>query len=236
MKRAPSSDSFYIMPLFGVLGLAGVMLAPAARAEDTGGWYLGANIGEGRNAYDTSYPDDQYRAAAVAAGDTLAFSSSSAHRYQDAWWVNGGYLPWQFFGLEAAFFRLPELTHRANATLDTPSGNEPVVTTATVTSHGPALSLVGRLPLTDAFEADFRIGDYLGKSALKAGLLLNSTYSVTSLSSSHSSLLVAVGGAYTVAGHWSVRLDLLHFNKVGNSGGVGQFNVDLATAGVSYTF
>jgi opacity protein-like surface antigen len=47
--------------------------------------------------------------------------------------------------------------------------------------------------------------------------------------------LAGLGASYTVAGHWSVRIDYLRFNKTGDTE-VGKFSVNLASAGVSYTF
>jgi opacity protein-like surface antigen len=48
--------------------------------------------------------------------------------------------------------------------------------------------------------------------------------------------LAGVGASYTVAGHFSVRLDYLRVNKTGDENSVGKFTVNAATAGVSYTF
>jgi opacity protein-like surface antigen len=48
--------------------------------------------------------------------------------------------------------------------------------------------------------------------------------------------LAGVGAAYTVGGHVSIRLDYLRVNKTGSSDATGKFSVNMATAGVSYTF
>jgi hypothetical protein len=208
----------------------------AGHAEDVSGWYFGVNGGIGRNEYKTAFVDNQYRSQAAAAGDTLTYDSNAAHRDEDVWWVDTGYLPWAYLGLEAEFFHLPEFTHRNFGTAVSSNGNESVITVGGVTSHGPALSLIGRLPLTDAFEADIHVGDYLGKSSLVAGLQVGSNYEVSTVSTTRSSLLAGVGGAYTFAGHWSVRFDFLHFNKVGDGHEVGQFDVNMLTVGAAFTF
>jgi opacity protein-like surface antigen len=49
-------------------------------------------------------------------------------------------------------------------------------------------------------------------------------------------LLAGVGAAYSFAGHWSVRVDYLRVDKTGDSGSSGKFSVNVASAGVSFTF
>jgi opacity protein-like surface antigen len=48
--------------------------------------------------------------------------------------------------------------------------------------------------------------------------------------------LAGVGASYTIGGHVSIRLDYLRINKTGSDDTIGKFSVNLATAGVSYTF
>jgi len=96
--------------------------------------------------------------------------------------------------------------------------------------------LVARVPLTESLDLGMRVGDYFGKTTLTTGLELNSTYSASRQSASKSSLLVGIGGAYTFAGHWSLRLDYLRFDHAGDSKTVGTFSMNMATAGVAFTF
>ncbi len=216
--------------------LGGAVYGQVARADGLSGLYVGGSFGRAQNEYDTAYVDDKFQKDAKAAGDTLKYTSSSVQKTDNTWWVNAGYLPWPYFGFDAAFLHLGELTYQATGTLQSLFGNEPVLTTATVTSHGPALSLLGRLPLADAFEVDIRVGDYDGKTTLTPGLLFRSKYTTTPTSATNSSLLVSVGAAYTFAGHWSIRLDYIRINQAGNSNTVGTYNVNLATAGATFTF
>ncbi|MGO8856341.1 MAG: outer membrane beta-barrel protein [Steroidobacteraceae bacterium] len=213
-----------------------VGLAQTAAADTLTGLYVGGNYGAARNEYQTSFVDDQYQQAAMSAGDSLDITTTSVRRSGDTWWVDAGYMPWVYVGFDAAFFHLPELTHRTSGTLQTAIGGEPIVTTATVTSRGPAVSLVARVPLTESLELGMRVGDYFGKTTLTTGLELNSTYSSSPQSASKSSLLVGIGGAYTFAGHWSLRLDYLRFDHAGDSRTVGTFSMNMATAGVAFTF
>jgi hypothetical protein len=210
--------------------------AQTLRADALSGLYVGGSFGRAQNDYQTAFVDDQYQQAAKEAGDTLKFTSSSVRRTDDTWWVNTGYLPWSYFGFEAAFIHLGELTHRASGTLEAFGGDKPVITTASITSHGPALSLLARIPMTDALDVDLRVGDYLSKTTLTHGFVYESKYSANNVSASASSLLAGVGAAYTFLGHWSIRLDYLRIERAGDGNSVGKYNANLATVGAAFTF
>jgi opacity protein-like surface antigen len=165
--------------------------------------------------------------AATILGGGAAFSQSVM--------ADAGYWFGEHFGFDAAFLHLGELTYRVAETLKTSTGDEPIDTAATVSSRGPAIALLGRLPLTDALEVDMRVGDYLGKSTRTTRLEFNSIFGTSTQSATKSSLLVGAGGGYTFGEHWTVRVDYILISQAGDTS-VGRFNVDLATAGVTFTF
>jgi hypothetical protein len=139
-------------------------------------------------------------------------------------------------GIDAAFLHVGEMRYVAVGRLTSLFGSQSISTDNEVTSHGPALSLILRLPLTESFAADLRLGDYYGKASLDDSVHVGSNSSATVASKSSSSLLAGVGVSYTIAGHASVRLDYLRINETGSDDTIGKFSVNLATAGVSYTF
>ncbi len=219
-----------------VLLLSASMQGSMAKADGVSGLYLGGSFGRAQNEYDTGFLDDRYISSAKSVGDTLRYTSSSVHRTDNAWWANAGYMVWQCFGIDASFVHLGELTHRGTAVLKAPAGDEPVVTTASITSNGPALSLLARLPLAESFDVDLRLGDYYARTSLVSGLDFKSKFTTGGESASASSLLLSVGGAYNFAGHWSLRLDYLRINRAGDGKTVGKYDVNLAAAGVAFTF
>jgi opacity protein-like surface antigen len=89
--------------------------------------------------------------------------------------------------------------------------------------------------LTESFAADLRVGDYYGKATLNNFISAGANSGSARTSSSGSSLLVGAGVSYTIAGHWSIRLDYLRVNNTGDSQ-TGKFSVNLASAGVGFTF
>jgi hypothetical protein len=216
--------------------LVGITYASTSCADGLSGVYIGGSYGRAENLYDTRFVDGQYQNAATGAGETLKFTSSSVQRWSNAWWANAGYMPSSYFGIDAAFIHLGELTHRASGEVKNLLGMEPFIDSATVTSHGPALSLRLRLPLSDSFAVDMRVGDYYGKTSLTVASYFRSKLTQTPFTHSGSSFLASVGGGYSFAGHWSLRLDYLRVNDAGNSGDVGTYSVNMAAAGVSFTF
>jgi hypothetical protein len=229
MKRTSTIGYLAATILFG-----GTTFSQAVMADGLDGVYLGGHFGWSRSSYETGFINDQLQSLA-SAGDLLQFGSSSADRSSRVWWANSGYWFGEHFGFDAAFLHLGELTYRVAETLKTSTGDEPIATAATVSSRGPAISLLGRLPLTDALEIDMRLGDYDGKSTRTTRLEFNSIFGTSTQSTSKSSLLIGAGGGYTFAEHWTVRLDFIRINQAGDTS-VGKFNVDLASAGVTFTF
>jgi hypothetical protein len=208
-----------------------------ARADDAdAGVYFGGNFGRAHNTYDTGFIDSELAAVAAADDDSVSYSARSTRRMSDVWWADVGYLFNPYVGLEAAFFHVGEIKYWAVGTLTTPFDTRFLSTKSEISSKGPALSLVLRLPLTNALDVDLHVGDYYGKTTANVLVTIDSSSTPNPTIKSSSSLLVGVGAAYTVAAHWSVRADLLRVNKAGDSSTVGTFSVNLVTLGASYTF
>jgi hypothetical protein len=212
-----------------------VIDAQPSRADGLSGLYFAGGFGRAENTYDTGFLDDPYVTSAAAAGYKLKFTSSSVQRWDDTWWSGAGYMVWNYVGIDAMFLHAGELTHRATGELKN-LGDEPFDDTAAVTSHGPALSMLLRLPLAESFALDMRLGDYYAKTTLTAGTFYRSKYTQGIQTHNGSSLLAGLGAAYTFAGHWSLRLDYLRVNDAGAGAIVGKYSVNLATVGASFTF
>jgi len=208
----------------------------SVRADDGGGLYLGGNFGRAHNTYDTGFIDSEIASAASADGDTTSYSARSTQRMSDVWWAETGYLFNPYVGLEAAFLHLGQMKYWAVGTITGPIRTDFLSTKTEVSSHGPALSLVLRLPFTEAFEADIRAGDYYAKTTTNTLIAIAANSSPNVASKSGSSLLVGIGAAYTLAGHWSLRADALRVNKAGDDATLGPYSVNLVTVGATYTF
>jgi opacity protein-like surface antigen len=216
--------------------LACVSYGGTLHAQGLSGIYLGGSIGRERNEYDTAFVDDIYEHDAAEAGDKLKYTARSVNRLDNMWWAYAGYMFTPNVGIDAGFIHLGELTYLTSAKLESAAATRPVATNATLTSHGPALSLLLRLPLTESWEVNMRLGDYYGKSQLVTGLDFNSKYTASPHSSTGSSLLVTAGTAYGFAGHWTIRLDYLRVNQAGDGDTTGKYDVDAIAAGFTFVF
>jgi opacity protein-like surface antigen len=198
--------------------------------------YFGGNYGRDRNSYDTGFVSNTYATAVENAGDTLVPTASSVHRTSTAWFADAGYWLGHYFGVEAAFLHLGQLKYAAIGTLESSfSADQQLITGAEIISQGPALSLRGRLPLTESVEIDGRLGDYFGKTTFATVLDLGSQYSASSSSVTRSSLLVGIGASYSFGEHLSLRIDYDFVSRAGDSS-TGRYNVSLPTVGLSFTF
>lgn len=216
--------------------LACVSYGGTVRADGLNGMYLGASVGRERNEYGNGFVDDIYEHAAAESGDELKYSARSVNRLDNMWWTYAGYMFTPNIGIDAGFMHLGEWTYLADANLESVGGAKPAVINATLSSHGPALSLFLRLPLTESWDVNMRLGDYYAKSQLVTGLTFDSKFTATPQSSSGSSLLVTAGTAYGFAGHWTVRLDYLRVNQAGNDGTTGKYDVNALAAGITFIF
>jgi hypothetical protein len=195
-----------------------------SHADELGGMYVGGNFGRARSGYDTGFIDSQLSSGATAAGDTLDLNRKSTNRLADFWSADVGYFFLPYVGLEAAFLHVGEIKYITVGSLTTAGGVESVASSTEVTSHGPALSAVLRLPLTESLEVDARLGDYFGKTTLESYLVFGANSDFSAHSKSGSSLLASLGGAYTLAAHYSLHVDYLRIEQAGDSS-TGKFSV-----------
>jgi opacity protein-like surface antigen len=210
--------------------------AQSVQASDLNGLYVGGNFGRARNSYDTGAIDTQIFAEAASAGDTSSFYRRDIRKMSDVWSADVGYFFSPNIGVDAAFLHLGEIKYIAAGTLASPITSQSLVTTNEVNSHGPVLSLVLRLALTESIAVDARAGDYYGKATLDNTISVGPNTQFVATSKSVSSLLAGIGASYTFAGHWSLRTDYLHVHQTGDQATVGKFSVNLVTAGLSFTF
>ena len=220
----------------GAAFLLCMSLCDAAHADYPSDFYIGGSFGRTLNSYNTGYIDRQFEDQARALGDSIGVTGRSVHRFDYVWWGDAGVYFTPYVAVDAAFLHLGELRYKSTGLLNAGGAENSVTTSTEVTSHGPALWLLGRLPLTESFEADLRVGDYVGKTNFYNRIDVFGQSSAATAAKTTSSLLVGAGGAYSFAGHWSVRLDYLRVNKTGDSASSGKFSVNLASAGVSFTF
>jgi len=212
------------------------LVTGAARADDFSSFYLGGNFGRARNSYDTAGNiDSQIYSEAQSAGETAQFTRRDIKKMSDAWWADVGYFFTPNFAIDAAFMHLGEIKYGATGTLTSTAGSQSLETTDEAISHGPALALVFRVPLTESLAIDLRAGDYYGKTVFDSAVTVNSNLFFEATTKTKSALLAGFGASYNLTGHCAVRVDYLHVHHAGDAA-VGVYNVNLVTGGLSFFF
>jgi opacity protein-like surface antigen len=210
-------------------------LAQPALADGISGLYLGGSGGLAKIDYDNSAYQTQLQNAVTGFG-TLDFTSASLHDRKTAWWANVGYMAWPYVGIDASYLHLGELYNQVDGSFTGNGGTTTSVGAATrVSSKGPALGLLFRLPLAESLDINLRVADYYARSTL-TNILNAASYSTTIQTSNRSTLLAGLGVSYVFLGHWSARLDYLRIEHAGDSNTTGRYNASILAAGASYTF
>jgi opacity protein-like surface antigen len=210
-------------------------LAQPALADGISGLYLGGSGGLAKIDYDNSAYQTQLQNAVTGFG-TLDFTSASLHDRKTAWWANVGYMVWPYVGIDASYLHLGELYNQVDGSFTGNGGTTTSVGAATrVSSKGPALGLLFRLPLAESLDINLRVADYYARSTL-TNILNAASYSTTIQTSNRSTLLAGLGVSYVFLGHWSARLDYLRIEHAGDSNTTGRYNASILAAGASYTF
>lgn len=204
-------------------------------AADISGLYIGGSVGLAKiSANNAAYQTELQNEAAVFG--TLEFTTAALHDRKTALWANVGYLAWRYVGIDASYLHFGELYNQVNGTFTSSfDGSSNFVGAATrLSSKGPALGLLFRVPIAEAFDVNLRVADYYARTEL-TNILNSLQYSTTVQSADRSSLLVGLGASYLFAGHWSARLDYLRVQHAGDSS-TGNYNVGMLAVGATYTF
>jgi len=208
-------------------------LPMAATAADTGP-YIGAMVGY--SSIDVAKSD--WDAAALDAfssvGGTL--NSTSLSKNGTAFGVTIGYDYLPNLGIELSYIDLGKAKGSADGTAPSAGGTVALHIDGTFKSHGPALALTGVLPFGQGWTADARVGVFYGDTAIDLTASSNGVSASASESKSTASFMGGVGVGYAFNPNWSVRLDYLYFNKVGDENTTGQADVNVVSLGLRYVF
>lgn len=219
-----------------LMSLCFVAFVAQPALADGGGLYLGASAGYTLSSYRRADLDDAVIESLAGSGYTFAPSSSSVRKGQPPWSVDLGYQFSSYFGLEASYLELGTLKYASAGTATSIVGNGPAEVNVKIESRGPALALVGVLPLTNDWSFETRLGVYEGKTFTEFADTIIGTPNSGADSKTSASLLASLGGSCVLAGHWVLHLDYTHLNRLDEKVLTKSFNVDLLTAGLSYAF
>ena len=218
------------------LALLSVGLLTQPAVADESGPYLGASTGYTLTSYRRSDLDNAVIGNVAGGGYTLALSGSSDRYGQPPWSLDLGYQFSSYFGLEASYLDLGTLKYASAGTETSIVGGGSFAVDLSIRSRGPALAVVGTLPLTNDWRVETRLGAYEGKTTTEFVSTFNGTPNSGSDSKASTTLLASLGASYVLAAHWVLHVEYTHLNHLGEKVLSQSFNVDMVTAGVDYAF
>jgi hypothetical protein len=229
-----------IRRIFAMTAAAGLSVGPfcAPAMADDGGFYIGANLGHVLSTYRRHDMDDDLSALFGGPADGFGLNSSSLRKSHAMWSADVGYMLSPYVGVEASYLDLGSLKYSAAAVEPSATGvgTAPVTVDLDIKSRGPALALVGTLPMSNLWELDARAGAYEGKQISNYLVAGETGTSAGTQSKTSTSLLAGVGGSVTLTSHFTVRLDLLRLQHLDEEALAHSFDVNLVTVGVNYFF
>jgi opacity protein-like surface antigen len=214
---------------------ASIVLPPSPAVADDTGIYVGANVGRVLSTYRHADLDSGITAAFGAGQGGFTLGPSSVEKDRFMWSADVGYMFSHNLGIEASYLHLGSVRYSAFGSETSP---QVAAVTANVEtkSQGPALAMVGVLPMSNIWELHARAGVYQGKTVSTYGIAVDVNTSGDRLSKTSTSLMAGFGAALTVSSHYMVRLDYLRLQDLKEKAFDKSFNVDLVTVGIAYVF
>jgi len=222
--------------LTAATAVASIVSFTSPALADDSGFYVGANVGRVLSTYRRADLDNGLSKILTGGGSTFALGTSSVEKDRVMWSADVGYLLSRNFAIEGSYLNLGSLRYSAFGNQTFNGASSAVTAQVETKSHGPALALLGILPMTDIWEVHARFGAYQGKTT--------STFSSTNgpnsahgqKSETSTSVLAGVGTAVTISSHYLIRFDYIRLQRLKEKAFNKSFNVDLVTAGVAYVF
>jgi opacity protein-like surface antigen len=222
--------------LIAVTVICPVCLFSEPAAADESGVYIGANVGRVLGTYRRADLDNALTAAFGGTDSGFLLGSTSIRKSHAMWSADIGYMVSRYVGIEASYLDLGTLDYAASAAISTASAAQSVSVNTDIESRGPALALIGVLPMTDSWDMAARIGAYRGRTHTDFTSNVGTNSNSGSLSEASTSLLAGVRASYILSSHCTIRLDYIRIEHAGEKLFDRAFNVDLVTAGLSYVY
>jgi opacity protein-like surface antigen len=212
------------------------ILAEPAMADEMTGLYFGANALDLLSTYRRSTLDEGMTAAFGGASNGYAMGPSSTDRAHLSWSVDVGYMLTPNFGVELSFLDLGPFRYSGYGTVTSSGNASEIHLNLDVRTHGPALAVVGVLPMTNFWDLTARVGAMQAKTKSTFHTTVGDSSDSGYFSENSTSVLASVGASFTVTTHCVLRLDYLRIQKIKEKALERDFNVDGVTAGVEYVF
>lgn len=214
--------------------LAVVATAPAYANDDTH-WYMGFDIGQANVDVDQRGLDSSVIDAFNAFGLDVLSGSSKVSDESLTYGLTFGYQPWKFLAFEVGYADFGRAEYKAQATLTdgttTFDGNLKV----SGDTRGPALSVLGILPVGDVWSLYGRAGVLFAHTNYDATATVAGESASAEDSDDTQEFLWGAGVGYT-GGRWTTRVEYQQALDVGTNAGLGEADCTRITIGAIYRF
>lgn len=187
--------------------------------------YVGASIGRSSIDIDRTARSDAFLDLGFDGASTTADDADTAYR------VYGGYFFLPYVGVELAYVDLGRFSFRSDVQ---PTGS----LSGRTRIRGGEASIVGRLPIGDAFAVYARAGAHASRVRTR----YSGSGSVTVIdgaerqSKRSTEAAYAIGATYAFNPHWIARVEWARYDGLGDELTGGKTDADIASVGVAYTF
>jgi len=214
------------------------VLATPAMADEMAGLYFGANALNLLSTYRRATLDEGMTSGFGGASHGYAMGPSSTDRTHLSWSVDVGYMLTPNFGIELSFLDFGPFGYSGYGTVTSSADGSAseIHLNLDVRTHGPALAVVGVLPMTNFWDLNARVGAFQAKTKSTFDTTVGDRNNPGSYSQNTTSVLASVGTSFTLTTHCVLRLDYLRIQKIKDKALERDFNVDAVTAGVEYVF
>lgn len=222
----------------GLLAAMTFVLSGTAASASELGWYYGLGAGQSHADIVKSELDDLATFVISTAGPPVT-SNSTLSDSKTSWSLFFGYQFSQYFAFEAGYLNFGSFPYRYNGTVDltgTGAGIAPSSFDYTFDFKGYPLSAIGYLPLGPVFDVHARVGLLLANSKEKFAASAGVARIGDSLSASSQDLFYGAGAGMNLGENWSLTLDWVKYDKVGDGDIVAETDLDALSLSVIYRF
>lgn len=211
----------------------------AAWAASEPGWYYGLNGGRAHADLTKSELDLDANSLIATAGPPLTSSSTLADD-DTSWSIFFGYQFSPYFAFEAGYLNLGSFPYRYAGTADlTGFGGASVAPTTVdfaLDFKGYPLSAIGILPIGPVFDLHARAGILMTNAKQEFTSSAGTARLGFSDSASSQDLFYGAGAAMNLGDTWSVSVDWVKYDKVGDGDTIAETDLDALSLSLIYRF
>jgi len=211
--------------------LCAVLPATAAQGSEGRGFYVAADLSMSKFDANQDELDDVILSTFEDFGFDVTSGESDLDDSDIGYSIVLGYSFNQNWAIEGAYMDLGAVSYNADVTLSDGVDQIDVAIDAKVKSSGPAVTLIGSLPLNPAWSVEARVGAYFAKTKITVNLTDGVDEGADSFSDEDTGVILGIGATWNFRPQWALRFGYTHI-----SDGLGTSDVDQLTAGVKWSF